>query len=161
MPNITLAFYVCSSNFQHEKRVYSYTTVIWYEIQGKTAETVIKKMPPPNNAQLFSRVWFFETPGTAACQAPLSMRFSWQEYWSGLPFPRPGDLSNPRIEPASSTLQVGFFTAKPPGKPIKRTGRASRIARNHNQSTSFSFLNVVGQRNAININISGFQQCIK
>ena len=54
------------------------------------------------------------TPWTVgAHQTPLSMEFSQQEYWSGLPFP-PGDLPNPRIEPA---LADGFFTTEPPGKP--------------------------------------------
>ena len=43
---------------------------------------------------------------TVACQAPLSMGFSRQEYWSGLPFPSPGDLSNPGIEPGSPALQA-------------------------------------------------------
>ena len=45
-------------------------------------------------------------PWTVACQAPLSMGFSRQEYWSGLPFPSPGDLLIPGIEPGSSALQV-------------------------------------------------------
>ena len=40
-----------------------------------------------------------------------------QEYWSGLPFPSPGDLPNPGIEPGSPALQADFFTTKPPGKP--------------------------------------------
>ena len=48
-----------------------------------------------------SRVQFFATPWTIACQAPLPMEFSWQEYWSGVPFPTPGDLPNPGIEPTS------------------------------------------------------------
>ena len=43
---------------------------------------------------------------TVACQAPLSMGFSRQEYWSGLPFPSPGDLPNPGIEPGFSALQA-------------------------------------------------------
>ena len=47
------------------------------------------------------------TPRTVACQAPLSMGFSRQEYWSGLPFPSPGDLLHPGIEPGSPALQVG------------------------------------------------------
>ena len=47
----------------------------------------------------FSHVWLFETPWTVAHQAPLSMRFSRQEYWSGLPCSPPGDLPNPGIEP--------------------------------------------------------------
>ena len=46
------------------------------------------------------------TPGTTACQAPLSMGFSRQEYWSGLPFLSPGDLPNPGIKPGSPALQV-------------------------------------------------------
>ena len=53
-------------------------------------------------------------------QGPLSMGFSRQEYWSGLPFPTPGDLPDPGIEPASPvspTLAGGFFTTVPPGKP--------------------------------------------
>ena len=49
----------------------------------------------------FSLVWLFETPWTVAHQTPLSMGFPRQEYWSGLPFPSPGDLLNPGIEPAS------------------------------------------------------------
>ena len=57
-------------------------------------------------------------PWTVARQAPLSMGFSRQEYWSGLPFPSPGDLSDPRIEPtspASPALAGGFFlTTEPP-----------------------------------------------
>ena len=53
-----------------------------------------------------SRVQLFATPWTVACQAPLSMGFSRQEYWSGLPFPSPEDLPNPGIEPESPTLQA-------------------------------------------------------
>ena len=49
-------------------------------------------------------------------QAPLSMGFPSQEYWSGLPFPSPGDLADPGIEPPSSALAGGFFTTKPPRK---------------------------------------------
>ena len=49
------------------------------------------------------------TPGTVANQAPLSMGFSRQEYWSGLPFPSPGDLPNPGIEPKSAALQADSF----------------------------------------------------
>ena len=52
----------------------------------------------------------FVTPWTIACQAPLSMGFSRQEYWSGLPFPSPDDLTDPGIEPSSSALAGGFFT---------------------------------------------------
>ena len=63
-----------------------------------------------------SRVQLFETPWTVAYQAPQSMEFSRQEYWSGLPFPPPGDLPNSEIEPESPLLAGGFFTTEPPGK---------------------------------------------
>ena len=52
-----------------------------------------------------------------ACQAPLSMGFSRQEYWSELLFPSPGDLSNPGVEPRSLTLQADSLPSEPPGKP--------------------------------------------
>ena len=54
-----------------------------------------------------SRIQLFATPWTVACQGPLSMGFSRQEYWSGLPFPPPGDLSDPGIEAESPALLVG------------------------------------------------------
>ena len=57
------------------------------------------------------------TPWTVARQAPLSMGFSRQEYWSRLPFPSPGDLPNPGIEPGSLALQADILTAELPGKP--------------------------------------------
>ena len=62
--------------------------------------------------QVLSRVQLFAAPWTAACQAPLSMKFSRQEHWSGLPLPPPGDLSKPGIEPkslVSSALAGRFF----------------------------------------------------
>ena len=63
-----------------------------------------------------SRVRLFATPWTVACQAPLSMGFPRQEYWSLLPFPSPRDLPDPGIEPASLELAGGFFTTEPPGR---------------------------------------------
>ena len=55
--------------------------------------------------QVLSRVRLFATPQTVACQSPLFMGFSRQEYWSGLPFPSPGDVPDPGIEPWSPALQ--------------------------------------------------------
>ena len=63
-----------------------------------------------------SHVWFFGTPWTVAYQAPLSMGFSRQGYWSGLPFPSPGDLPNPGIELRSPKLQVDSLPSDPLGK---------------------------------------------
>ena len=61
----------------------------------------------------FRHVWLFATLWTAACQTPQSMEFSRQEYWNGLPFPSPGDLPDPGIEPLSlmsPALAGRFFT---------------------------------------------------
>ena len=57
-------------------------------------------------------------PWTVAQQAPLSMEFSRQEFWSELPFPSPGDLPDPGIKPVSPALAGEFFTAEPLGKPL-------------------------------------------
>ena len=67
---------------------------------------------------VLSRVLLFATPWTIVCQASLSIEFSRKEYWSGLPFPLPGDLLNPGTEPASlaSPASAGrFFTTEPSG----------------------------------------------
>ena len=70
---------------------------------------------------MLSRVPLFATPGTVALQASLSTGFARQEYWGRLPFPSPGDLPDPEIEPVSPVtpaLAGGIFTTEPPGKPI-------------------------------------------
>ena len=67
---------------------------------------------------MLSHIWLFVTPWTVACQAPLSMGFFRQEFWSGLPFPPPGDLLHPRIKPmspVSPTLQADSLPAEPLG----------------------------------------------
>ena len=72
------------------------------------------------DAKLLSCVRLFETPWAVACQAPLSMGFSRQKYWSGLPFLSPGDLSDWGIEPRSPTLQVDSLPSEPPGKSVRK-----------------------------------------
>ena len=71
-------------------------------------------------AHSLSRVRLFETPWTVAHQAPLYMEFSSQEYWSGLPFPPPGDLPDREsdLRLSSPALAGGFFATVPSGKPI-------------------------------------------
>ena len=85
-----------------------------------------------SSAELWSHscVQFFAIPWTVTHQAPLSMGFSRQEYWSGLPFPSSGDLPNPRIKPRSLALQANSLLYEPPGKPkkYKRNEAASRIS---------------------------------
>ena len=68
--------------------------------------------------KLLSRVRLFATPRTVAYQTPPSMGFSRQEYWSGLPFPSPGDLPDPGIELRSPVLEADALTSEPPGKPL-------------------------------------------
>ena len=72
--------------------------------------------------QPLSRVRLFATPWTVACQAPLSMGFPRKEYWSELPFPSPGDLSDSGIKLRSPVLAGRFFIAEPPGKPCSVLG---------------------------------------
>ena len=67
--------------------------------------------------KLVNRVRLFVIPWTVVYQASLSMGFSRQEYWSGLPFPSPGDLPDPGIEPRSPAFQADALPAEPPGKP--------------------------------------------
>ena len=65
-----------------------------------------------------SRVQLFAAPCTIAHQAPLSMGLDRQEYWSGLPFPSPGYLPDPGIEPRSLALLADILTSEPPEKPL-------------------------------------------
>ena len=86
---------------------------------------------------MLSCVQLFATPEMAAHQAPFPMEFSRQEYWSGLPFPTPEDLPNPRIEPqslASPALAGRFFTTAPHGKLLEtrnvQTAAVRRLSNN-------------------------------
>ena len=84
----------------------------------------IKSVMPSNHlilyhtvcVKLLSLIRLFATPWTVGHQTPLSMRFSRQEYWSGLPFPSPGDLPDPRIEPRSPALQADALPSESPGR---------------------------------------------
>ena len=71
--------------------------------------------------QSLSHVRLFATPWTVAHQIPLSLEFSRQEYWSGLPFPSPGDFPNPGIKLQSPVLQADSLPSEPPGKPKTST----------------------------------------
>ena len=69
-----------------------------------------------SEAKSLSRVQLFATPWTVGHQAPPSMGFPRQEYWNGVPFPSPGDIPDPGIEPGSPTLQADALPSEPPGK---------------------------------------------
>ena len=71
------------------------------------------------NTNSLSRVRLFATPWTVDYQAPRSMGFSRPEYWCGLPFPSPGDLSDPVIEHRSPALEADALPSEPPGKSVR------------------------------------------
>ena len=73
-----------------------------------------------------SHVRLFATPWTIAHQVPPSMGFSRQGYWSGLPFPSPGDLPNPGIEPGYPALYTDALPSEPPGKPDNKSRRKNQ-----------------------------------
>ena len=75
----------------------------------KYSGVLVKVLVTQSCPRLFATLW--------TCEAPLSMKFSRQEYWSGLPFPSPGDLPNPGIEPGSPALQADALSSEPPRKP--------------------------------------------
>ena len=110
-----------------------------------------------------SHVQLFVTPWAVARQGLLSMRFSRQQYWSGLPCPSPADLPNPGIEPRSPALQADSLPAEPPGKPLAlvEQPKLSHIPHRHHDSDRqflFSFsrstLNSESPR-AVYIKLSG------
>ena len=82
-----------------------------------------------SEVKLLSCVRLFVTPWTVAYQAAPSMGFSRQVYWSGLPFPSPGDLPDPGIKPESPALQADALPSEPPGKPGSRAGLAGKHSR--------------------------------
>ena len=82
---------------------------------------------PESEVKSLSRVQLFSTPWTVAYQAPPSVGFSSQEHWSGLPFPSPGDLPDPGIEPGSPASQADTLPSEPPGKLNPKEQHSPRI----------------------------------
>ena len=89
---------------------------LWWCLFSDFAHTALFLSSEP--VKLLSHVRLFAIPWTVAYQAPPSMEFSRLEYWSGLPFPSPGDLPNPGIEPRSPTLQADALPSELLGKPL-------------------------------------------
>ena len=98
--------------------------VVWTPISLRLIQFVViqKVKKILSIEQLLSGVRLFATPWTVAYQAPLSMGFSRQEYWSVLPFPSPGDLPNPGFKPWSPALQTDALPSKPPGRVLFLAG---------------------------------------
>ena len=91
-----------------------------FPVCWRTAHSTNSLTPTACLLSHFSRVWLFVTLWTAACQAPLSMGFSRQECWSGLPCSSPGDLPHSGIEPGSPTLQADSLPSETPWKPLSQ-----------------------------------------
>ena len=89
--------------------------------------------------KLLSRVQLFETPWTVAHQAPQSMEFYRQEYWSGLPFPSPGDLANPGINPGLPHCRQMLYLLSHQGSPMEDY---SAIKRNKFESVLMRWMNL-------------------
>ena len=88
--------------------------IVLHSMQDLISMKVKVKVKSLSRVQLFATLW------TVVHQAPQFMGFSRQEYWSGLPFPSPGDLPDPEIEPRSPTLQADALISEPPGKTLYR-----------------------------------------
>ena len=84
---------------------------------GSTLLKAFKYIIVKSEVKSLSHVQLLATPWTVAYQASLFMGFSRQEYWNGLPFPSPGDLPHPGIEPRPPASEADALTSEPPGKP--------------------------------------------
>ena len=93
---------------------------IWIAVQPEKVQDTgllwLILLKKEKKVKLLTHVRLFVTPWTVAYQALPSRRFSRQEYWSGVPFPSPGGLPDPGIEPVASALQA--LPSEPPGKPL-------------------------------------------
>ena len=99
---------------RRELRDFPFLQQLRCKIQDKDGQKPVRKQ---NDSCSCLAAQSFATPWTEFCQAPLSMEFSRQEYWSGLPLPSPRELSNPRTEPRSPALQADSLPSESPGKP--------------------------------------------
>ena len=120
-----LTSWLCYCNNLFSSLKFSLIVFIQYELDQHYLLTSL-------HACVLGCIWLFATPWTVDCQIPLSMVFPRQEYWSGLPFPSPGNLPDPRdwtcisciaggfftTEQCISCIAGGFFTTKPPGMPF-------------------------------------------
>ena len=112
--NHSLNFSYPCLNFLINKVLYS-----WLQLHILKLHLIIH-LRKEKKAKSLSHVRLFATPWTIAYEAPPSMGFSRQEYWSGLPFPSLGDLPDPGIKPGSPTLQADALPSEPPEGSVKK-----------------------------------------
>ena len=106
MPSKLLSIFTCIF------RSFLFSSSAFLSMKRAVSTSLIESM----KVKLLSRVWLFATPRTIVYQAPPSMGFSRQEYWSGLQFPSPGDLPDPNIEPGYPALRADALTSEPLGE---------------------------------------------
>ena len=139
MPSYTIFLIIVLSKIVALEMCYTANMFNWWTPWALTQSLFIKHFP--KEILITSRcvgVSDSANPLTAACQAPLSMGFSRQEYRSGLPFPPPGDLPDSGIKPMSlesPALAGRFFTPEPSGKPSYRTTSKRRVEKLAQNST--------------------------
>ena len=109
-----LSFFYPSKDTKGPMDLALFPNLYWYQLYLYLSHSKWSEVKLLSHVRLFATLW------TVALQAPLSMGFSMQEYWSGLPFPSPGDLPNPGIERRSPAWQVDALSSEPPGKPQQR-----------------------------------------
>ena len=112
------------------------------KLEGCATQSLIRKnhLPSPSGVKVTQSsttcgLWGLCDP--IAHQAPLFMGFSRQEHWSGQPFPSPGDLPDPRIEPVSPTLQADSLPSEPPGRPQIQTQPPSSMSQSSSPQITF------------------------
>ena len=115
---IIILTYITNLETFFHKYTYEHKQILSTQCHHKTICQSKPLSKTISSVQLLSRVQLFATPWTVACQAPLSMGFSRQQSWSELPFPSPGDLPNPGLEPSPPALQTDALLSEPPGKPV-------------------------------------------
>ena len=107
-----------------------------------------------------SFVWLFANHLDCSLPGSLPWKFSRQEYWSGLPFPPPGDLPDPGIEPGSPSLQTDALPSEPLGKPVKNLKLLMNLIIFKGYLNSFLFVGVLNHRCLQNLMISVIHSCI-
>ena len=108
---------ICQQIWETQQWPWDWKRSVFIPIPKKQSER--KKVKSLSHVQLFATLW------TVAYQAPLSMGFPRQEYWSGLSFPSPEDLPDPGIEPRSPALRADSLLSEPPGKPYNERRKSN------------------------------------
>ena len=126
MPNVEVIYFLFFLNFNA-------VDLIWTSYVLAVLKFFLFSWRKERKSQSLSHVQLFAIPWTVAHQAPLSMEFFRQEYWSGQPLSFPGDLSNPGIDAGSPAMQADSVPSEPPGKPLSSWKNIPKILWNEDK----------------------------